>query len=163
MAQARVGALAARERTTLRAFLWLGRASPVEFQLGFDTSEFLRQELREEHSRFTRRLCLAHRYPDIHSAPETSLLLSNPARIGDIRLHLVGLNHQTKTAQKPKPNAHQDSAQSSAKTQVICLQKRHLVRRVGPASLSRNDCPTIGQPGDLFWLRQETSRIRHIA
>ena len=58
LAQARVGALATRERSALRAILWLGRACPVEFRLGYDASEFPRQELREEHSRFTRRLCL---------------------------------------------------------------------------------------------------------
>ncbi len=66
--------------------------SPAAGRVDFDTSEFLRQELREEHSRFTRRLCLARRYPDIHSVPETSLLLSMPAKTGDIRLYLVGIN-----------------------------------------------------------------------
>ncbi len=116
----------------------------MEFRLHFDASEFLRQELREAQSRFTRRLCLAHRYPDIHSAPETSLLLSNPTRIGDIRLHLVGLNLQTKTAQKPKPNAHQDSAQSSAKTQVICLQNVTLSEESGPPAFLVKIVPRLG-------------------
>ncbi len=54
-----MGALAMRERPTLRAFLRLGRACPVEFRLGLCAPEFLRQELREEHSRFTRRRFLA--------------------------------------------------------------------------------------------------------
>ncbi len=94
LAQARVGALAARERSTLRALLWLGRTCPVEFRLHFDTSEFLRQELREEHSHFTRRLCSARRCPEVHSAPKTStfLLLSMPVRVGDIRPYLAGIN-----------------------------------------------------------------------
>ncbi len=58
LVQARVGALAAWERSALRTFLWRGWVCPVEFRLDTDTLEFLRQELREEHTHFTGRLSL---------------------------------------------------------------------------------------------------------
>ncbi len=69
-----MGALAARERSALRAFLWLCRMWPVEFRLYLDASEFLRQELREEHSRFTKRLRLSPQLLGLHSHLESIAL-----------------------------------------------------------------------------------------
>jgi len=73
-----MGALATRERPTLRAFLWLGRACPVEFGLGFVAQEFLRQELREEHTHFTRHLCLALQLSGVAFALALALALALP-------------------------------------------------------------------------------------
>jgi len=42
---------------------------PLEFRLDYGALKFLRQELREEHSRFTLRRCLVPQLSGVGSAP----------------------------------------------------------------------------------------------